>query len=65
VKRAICRQAAETLVLASREKLGAVSAYGVVGLGEVDGLVVGRKCPDELLTPFRGSGVEIISSTHD
>lgn len=59
VKRAICRQAAETIVLASREKLGAVSAYSVVGFDDVDGLVVGKKCPDDLLTPLRDLGIHI------
>ncbi|MBB3656746.1 DeoR/GlpR family transcriptional regulator of sugar metabolism [Rhizobium sp. BK650] len=63
VKRAICRQAAETIVLASREKLGAVSAYGVVSLHEVDGLVVGSKCPENLLGPLRDLGIHIIDTS--
>lgn len=63
VKRAICRQAAETIVLGSREKLGAVSAYSVVGFDEVDGLVVSRKCPEEVLGPFRQVHVQIIGTS--
>ena len=51
VKRAICRQAAETVVLGSWEKLGDVSAYSVAGLDDVDGLIVSagsapRGCSD-------------------
>lgn len=62
VKRAICRQAAETVVLGSRERVGAVSAYSVVGFDDVDGLIVSRKCPEDLLTPLRDLGTQIISS---
>ncbi|MCK8780069.1 DeoR/GlpR family DNA-binding transcription regulator [Rhizobium sp. NTR19] len=62
VKRAICRQAAETVVLASREKLGAVSAYSVVGFEEVDTLLVSRKCPEDLLAPLRAISVQISST---
>ncbi len=59
VKRAIARQAAETIVLASREKLGAVSACNVVGLDQVDGLLVAKSCPANLLVPFRTAGISI------
>jgi DeoR/GlpR family transcriptional regulator of sugar metabolism len=63
VKRAICRQAAETVVLGSREKLGAVSAYSVVSFDDVDGLIVSRKCPEGLLTPLRVLGMQITNTT--
>ncbi|MEB2846513.1 DeoR family transcriptional regulator [Rhizobiales bacterium RZME27] len=60
VKRAICRQAAETIVLGSREKLGAVSPYSVVSLDDIDGLLVSRKCPEDLLGPLRQAPVQIV-----
>ena len=63
VKRAICRRAAETIVLASREKLGAVSAYSIVGFDDVDGLVVGKKCPEGILTPLRELGIHITKTS--
>jgi DeoR/GlpR family transcriptional regulator of sugar metabolism len=63
VKRAICRQAAETIVLGSREKLGAVSAYSVVGFDDIDGVVVSKKCPEELLIALRGSAIPIIKTS--
>jgi DeoR/GlpR family transcriptional regulator of sugar metabolism len=62
VKRAICRQAAETIVLGSREKLGAVSAYSVISLDDVDGLIVSRKCPEDLLSPLRRAPVQIVGT---
>lgn len=60
-KRAFSRQAAETFVLASREKLGAVSPYLVLPIEEADNLVVEAGLPDEVLAPFRQAGRTIIS----
>ena len=53
MKRALSEQAAETIVLASREKLGVASAYVIMPVGEISGLVVERDVPDELLTPYQ------------
>lgn len=39
MKRALAARAAETYVLASAEKLGAVSAYKVLELADVSGIV--------------------------
>jgi DeoR/GlpR family transcriptional regulator of sugar metabolism len=39
MKRALSARAAETFVLASNEKLGAVSAYKVLELSDVAGVV--------------------------
>jgi DeoR/GlpR family transcriptional regulator of sugar metabolism len=63
VKRAISRQSAETIVLASREKFGAVSAHSVVPLDKIDGLLVARGCPPKLLEPFTCLGIPIVQST--
>jgi transcriptional regulator with XRE-family HTH domain len=41
------------------DKLGAVSVYSVVSFDDVDGLIVGRKCPVRLLTPLRVLGIQI------
>ncbi|WP_372399939.1 DeoR/GlpR family DNA-binding transcription regulator [Azospirillum sp. HJ39] len=60
IKRAISRRSAETIILASREKLGAVSACDVIGLGEVDGLVVEKSCPADVLEPYERRGVPIV-----
>lgn len=60
MKQALCRRAADTFVLASREKLGAASQYIVVGLAEVTGLIVEADVPDALLTPFVQAGLSIV-----
>ena len=48
VKRMLCRLAAETVVLASSEKLGAASPYVVAPLSEIDAIVVEGAMPAEL-----------------
>lgn len=60
VKRALCCQSAEIIVLASREKLGSVSAYSVEDLDAIDSVVVSKKCPEGLLIPLRNKGVQIL-----
>lgn len=53
IKRLIARQSAETIVLATREKLGAASAHGIVPLSEVTTLVTDVDLRDERLLPFQ------------
>jgi DeoR/GlpR family transcriptional regulator of sugar metabolism len=60
IKRSISRQSAETIVLASSEKLGAVSAYHVVDLDEVDGLIVEKNCSSDQVQTFKTSGISLI-----
>jgi len=59
VKRALSRRAAETIVLASSEKLHAASAYVIVPLSEVSGMVVEADAPEELLAPFKRAGLTV------
>lgn len=59
VKRALCQHAAETFVLASREKLGAASQYIVAPLSEISGLIIERSTPEEVLLPYRQRGLTI------
>ncbi|CAN7243223.1 DeoR/GlpR family DNA-binding transcription regulator [Rhizobium sp. LjRoot30] len=59
VKRAIMKQAAETLVLASREKIGAVSAYHVAAFAEIDGIIVDKRCPAEEIEVLAARGLPI------
>lgn len=59
IKRAISRRAAETIVLASSEKIGAVSAYDVATLAEIDGLVVDRSGPGNEIADLAARGVMI------
>ena len=60
VKRALCRAAAETYVLASSEKLGAASPYAVVGLDEISGILVESGVEKALVKPFEKRGVTVI-----
>ncbi len=60
VKRMLCRQAAETVVLASREKLGRASPYVVLPLAEIDALVVEARLPDALAGACRRLGITVV-----
>ena len=60
IKRALSRQAAETVVLASREKLGAASPFQVTTLDEVDVIIVEAGVQPDEIDPFRQAGVTIL-----
>lgn len=59
VKRALCHAAAETIVLASSEKLATASPYQVVGLADIGAIVAPRAIPEALLAPYRALGITI------
>lgn len=61
IKRALSRQAAETWVLASAEKLGVASQYLISPLAEVSGLVIESGISDEVIVPYRDSRLAILS----
>lgn len=60
VKRTISRHAAETLVLASAEKLGSASPFVVMAVSEVAAIVVEADTEDALVAPYRAAGVSIV-----
>ncbi|MDZ4763428.1 MAG: DeoR/GlpR family DNA-binding transcription regulator [Chloroflexota bacterium] len=60
VKYALCKCAADTLVLASQEKLGAASQYVIAPLSEVSGLIVEASVEAERLQPYLDRGLSII-----
>jgi DeoR/GlpR family transcriptional regulator of sugar metabolism len=60
VKRALHHQAAETIVLASNEKLGAASPFVVAPLGEIAALVVPNDASARTIRAFRAAGVKVI-----
>ena len=62
VKRAISRQAGETVVLASEEKIGAASPFLVIALAEADVLVVDTALPAALRSACERSGVSILDA---
>jgi DeoR/GlpR family transcriptional regulator of sugar metabolism len=59
VKRALSAAAAETIVLASPEKLATASPYQVIPLDELSALVTMASVPAELLAPYRARGISI------
>jgi DeoR/GlpR family transcriptional regulator of sugar metabolism len=59
VKRALCRAAADTVVLASSEKLATASPYRVVGLDEISGIVLPAATPPELARPYGEHGIAL------
>ena len=60
VKRALSQRAAETIVLASSEKLHAASAYVIAPLSEVSGLIVEAGVPEEVTAPFARAGLTVV-----
>ena len=61
VKRALLARAAETVVLATRDKLGAASTYTVAPLNAIAALMVPNAVPAPLRKQLRASGVKWIS----
>ncbi len=59
VKRAFCEAAAETVVLASPEKLNTASPFRIVGLERVGRLVVNAGVDDELVRPYAELGIVV------
>jgi len=59
VKRALCASAAETIVLATPEKLNAVSPYVIAPLGEVTGMIVAATTKQKTLAPYARAGITI------
>ncbi|WP_144137480.1 DeoR/GlpR family DNA-binding transcription regulator [Paraburkholderia sp. BCC1884] len=60
VKRAIAGHAAETVVLASAEKLNAASAYKIADVTAASTLVVERSTAEALSAPFEALGITIV-----
>jgi DeoR/GlpR family transcriptional regulator of sugar metabolism len=59
VKRALCRAAAETIVLASPEKLATASPYRIVGMSEIAGIVLPAATPADIMQPYRDLGIAL------
>jgi DeoR/GlpR family transcriptional regulator of sugar metabolism len=60
VKRALSQRAAETIVLASSEKLHAASAYVIAPLSDVSGLIVEASVPEEVTAAFERAGLTVM-----
>jgi DeoR/GlpR family transcriptional regulator of sugar metabolism len=63
VKRALSASAAETIVLASSEKLNAVSPYVIAPLSAITGMIVSDQVKAKMLAPFSRLGITISRAT--
>jgi len=59
VKRALSHAAAETILLASSEKLNAASPYVVIPLAEISGIITERSTEKSLVRPYEKLGITI------
>ena len=62
MKRAISKRSAETYVLASPEKLGKVSAYGILPLTEISGLILPQAIEDTQLSAYQLPSLTLIKA---
>lgn len=60
VKRALHKRAADTVVLASREKLGAASPFVIAPLKQLATLVLPSGAPSRLMRAFKAGGVNVV-----
>ena len=60
IKRALATRAAETVVMASQEKLNSASAFAIGGLGLVSTLIVDTTLDETLRQQLAIDGVEIV-----
>ena len=59
VKRALCERAAETVVLASTEKLGVASAYVIAPVSKVSGMIVEKGIDEATIKPYLALGLTV------
>lgn len=64
VKRAIISRSGSAIILASTEKLGAVSSFEVANWADIDGLVVAREAHTRAVKLFGHLGCDIHASDH-
>lgn len=60
IKRALSDRAAETIVLASREKIGAASPYVIMDIDEISGLIVESDVDDEAIAPYIARRLSVV-----
>jgi DeoR/GlpR family transcriptional regulator of sugar metabolism len=63
VKRALSASAAETIVLASSEKLNAVSPYVIAPISAITGMIVSDHVKSKTLSPFSRLGISITKAS--
>jgi len=59
VKRALSRRAADTIIMASSEKLGVASPYVIMPLDNASGIVLDRKTPSSFKKLMKKAGLDV------
>lgn len=62
VKKALSTCAAETVVLASPEKLNAASPYVIASLSQITGMIVSANTKSKIISPFAKQGITVIKA---
>ena len=62
IKRLMSRRSAETVLLASREKLGAMAPFTIIGLEEIGTLIVEADLAEDVVAPFQRDGLTILTA---
>jgi DeoR/GlpR family transcriptional regulator of sugar metabolism len=62
MKRALAGRAADTYVLASREKIGAASPFTVLPLAGISGVITDAPAEHPVLVELAGAGTVIVSA---
>lgn len=60
IKRLIARQCADTILVATQDKIGATSPYLILSLEEIATIVVDADVPDKLLEQYSATGPAIM-----
>ncbi|GAB7217861.1 hypothetical protein OS42_44750 [Dickeya oryzae] len=60
IKRALAARAAETVVMATQDKLNVASRYAIGELTMASTLIVESAVPDEVTAPFSQAGVSLV-----
>jgi DeoR/GlpR family transcriptional regulator of sugar metabolism len=62
IKRALSQHAAETVVLASAEKINVASPYVIAPVSTISNLITEQQIPDKLLKPYQKLGITVIKA---
>lgn len=62
VKRAMVERTAHVVALAAADKLGTAAPFAIAPIARVSHLVTDRSASEDLLSPFREAGVEVVTA---
>lgn len=64
IKRLIAQRSAETILIATGDKLGAASPYSIMPLAEINTLITERGLHDAVLNPIKALGLSVLQTDH-